>query len=83
MAEVGVAAAAGNFGAGDAEGAVDFLDDIFLGDGLIEAGPAGAGIEFGGGVEESGVAADAAEDSRGRDCWDFRWCKGARCLRGA
>lgn len=55
------AAAAGNFGARDAEGAVGFLGDIFFGDGLIEAGPAGAGIEFGRGVKKSSVTADAAE----------------------
>ena len=62
---MGFTAAAGNFCARDAEGAIDFFDDIFFGDGLIEAGPAGAGIEFGGGVEKSGVTADAAENSLG------------------
>jgi hypothetical protein len=65
VAEVGFAATAGYFGAGHAEGSVGGLNNIFFGDGLVEAGPAGAGIEFGGGVEESGVAADAAENSLG------------------
>ena len=65
VAEVGFAAAAGNFCAGDAEAAIDFFDEIFFGDGLIETRPAGTGIEFGGGVEKSGVTADAAENSLG------------------
>src|ERR1700679_4140542 len=62
---MGFAAAAGYFGAGHAERSVGGLDNIFFGDGLIEAGPAGAGIEFCGGVEKSGVATDAAENSFG------------------
>src|ERR1019366_2026213 len=57
------AAAAGNFCACDSQAAIDFFDDVFFGDWLVKAGPACARIEFGGGVEQGGVTADAAEDA--------------------
>jgi len=60
---MGVAQAAGDGGAHFHQAAVDGLDDVLFGDGLIKAGPAGAGIELGFGVEQGQVAADAAEDA--------------------
>ncbi|MFM1942999.1 MAG: hypothetical protein RI897_1981 [Verrucomicrobiota bacterium] len=59
MAEVGVAAGAEDFGAAHAVAEVGLGADVFLGKGLEEAGPAGAGIEFGISGEEGEVAADA------------------------
>ena len=63
VAEVAVAEAAGDGGADHHEGAVDGFDDVFFGDGLVEAGPAGAGVEFGGAEEEGEVAGAAAEEA--------------------
>jgi hypothetical protein len=61
--QVGVALATGNCGAFHAERVITSLDDVLLGDGLVEAGPASSGIELGVGVKEGVVAADAAKDS--------------------
>ena len=63
MAEMGVTAATGNFGAHHSEAAVDRFANIFLGDWSPETGPSGAGVELGVGVEQSRVAAHAAEDA--------------------
>jgi hypothetical protein len=63
VAEMRVAEAARDFRAYHAEAAICGFANIFLRDGFPETGPAGAGFEFGAGVEECVVAADAAEDS--------------------
>src|SRR5574341_1888995 len=56
VAQVGVAAAAEDFGAAHEEAAVVLGGDRVGGHGLVEAGPAGAGVELGVGGEQ-GVAA--------------------------
>ena len=65
VAEMRVAEAAGDGGAFHAEADVARLVDIFFGDGLVKTGPAGAGIELGIGVEQRGVATDAAKNAFG------------------
>src|SRR6202167_2992869 len=60
-----VAEAAGNGGADHAQADIGVFSDIFFGYRRPEAWPAGARVEFGAGVEERGVAADAAENSFG------------------
>jgi hypothetical protein len=60
---VGVTAPTGNFGAHHSEAAVDSFPNIFLGDWRPETGPSSAGVELGVGVEQSGIATDAAEDA--------------------
>ena len=62
VAEVGVAAGAEGFFADHAVAGIFFGDDVFRGDGLEKAGPAGAGVKFGVGAEEREVAADAVVD---------------------
>ena len=63
VAEVAVAQSATDGGAHHHQRAVDGFDDVLIGDGLIEAGPAGAGFEFGFAGEEGEVAATAAEEA--------------------
>ena len=63
VAEVAFAANAFDFGTAYAEGVVVDLDDVFFSDGRVEAWPAGTRFELSLGVEESSVAADAAEDA--------------------
>ena len=65
VAEMRIAERAGDRGAHHAEGLVLDLDDVLLGDRLPEARPAGAGIELRVGIEERGVAADAAVEAGG------------------
>ena len=65
VAQVGVAQAAQDFGAVHEEAVVGLGVDVFGGDGRGVAGPAGAGIELGGGAEERVAAADAAVESGG------------------
>src|SRR5271155_2106305 len=60
-----VAETAGNCSADHAEADVRGFRNIFFGDGLPETGPAGAGVELGAGVEERGIAPDAAKDAWG------------------
>src|ERR1700722_4013049 len=60
---MGVALAALDFCARHSHGFIAGLDHVLLGDGLPEAGPAGARLELGFGAEESVVATDAAIDS--------------------
>src|SRR5580698_36198 len=59
MAEVRVAAAAGDGGAVHSHAGIVSFDNVLARDGLPEAGPAGAGLELGGRVEYRRVAADA------------------------
>ena len=62
VAEMAAAAAAMNFGAQHAEGAVlGLADGVF--ERLVEARPAGAALEFGLGGEQRQVAAGAGEDA--------------------
>ena len=61
--EVGVAFGAGNRRASYPQSRVTDLGYVFFGDGSPEAGPSGTGVEFGGGVEERIVAADATVDA--------------------
>ena len=63
VAEVRVTFCARDGGADHTERNVANLSNIFPGDRLPEARPSGAGIEFGAGVEERIVAADAAVDA--------------------
>jgi hypothetical protein len=63
VAEVGVTAPTGNFGANHSEAAVDSFPNIFLGYWCPETGPSSAGVELGVGIKQSGVTTDAAEDS--------------------
>ena len=63
MAQVRVTQAARNGCAHHEQAAVGGLQDIFFGNGGPKARPAGAGLELGAGVEQSGVAANAAEDT--------------------
>jgi hypothetical protein len=51
VAEVGSAVVACDFGAAHPEEVVVFGGDVLIGDGLEEAGPACAGLEFGVGAE--------------------------------
>src|SRR5579872_5553624 len=60
---MGIALGAGDRGTDHAEGCVGYLGDVFFRDGLPEAGPSGAGIEFGCRIEERSVAADATIES--------------------
>lgn len=63
MAEVPVAASAQNLRPPHAVADVGVGGDVFLRNGLEEAGPARAGIELGVGGEERQVAADAGVDA--------------------
>lgn len=65
VAEVGGAAAAGDFGAFQHQADVFAGADVGGLGGGPEAGPAGAGVELFGGAEEEVVAADAAVFARG------------------
>src|SRR5205807_7515955 len=60
VAQVGAAGAADHLGADHAVGAIGALVHVLGVDWLVEAGPAGAGLELGLGVEERLAAADAA-----------------------
>ena len=63
MPEMATAAGAQNLGAEHAERTVAVFNSGAGGQGPIETGPSGAGLEFGGGVEERRVAPAAAEDA--------------------
>ena len=65
VAEVASAGGAGDFDAVHAEGAVFVELDGVGGDGLEEAGPAGAGFVLGAGLEEGGVAGGAVVEAVG------------------
>src|SRR6266850_7639242 len=56
---MGVAAGAASFRTGHAVGAIGVLADILLISGSKEAGPAGAGLEFGLGIEQRSATAHA------------------------
>jgi diguanylate cyclase (GGDEF)-like protein/PAS domain S-box-containing protein len=64
--EVAVAACAADGGARHAKTAVAKLDHVAAGNRLPEAGPAGAGVEFGGRIVQRRPAGDAAEQALGR-----------------
>ncbi len=63
VAEMRVAEAAGDGGTDHHQASIDLIDYVFFRDGLPEAGPAGARIEFGVGAEEGEIAADAAKEA--------------------
>ena len=63
MPEMGIAFGAGNRRANHPQSRVTDLGYVFFGYGSPEAGPSGAGVKFGSGVEERVVAADAAVDA--------------------
>ena len=63
MAEVGVAAGAADFRTRHAKAVVGEGDDIFRRHRLPETRPAGAGFEFGAGIEQVVAAADALKDA--------------------
>jgi len=60
---VGIAFGTGNRGANHAISCIANLADVLGGNGRPEAGPAAAGVEFGGRVEQRIVTADTAVDS--------------------
>jgi hypothetical protein len=61
VAEMGAAAAAQDFRSPHAVACVMLRIHDSFGDGLVEAGPAGAGVEFGVGIEQRLAAAHAFE----------------------
>ena len=63
MAQVSVAECAFHLTAQNAHAEIIFFADIFRSDGFPEAGPAGAGLEFGFGIEKGGAAIRAAKKS--------------------
>src|SRR6185437_11275348 len=63
MAEVAVATGAADRGARHPEQVIGAFDHVAPGDRLPVAGPAGAGIEFGGGVVQCRGAGHAAEQA--------------------
>src|ERR1700687_2559943 len=63
VTQVGIAETARDGGADHAEAGIAGFQNIFFGDGLPETGPAGAGFKLCRGIEERGVAADAAENA--------------------
>src|SRR4249919_4334145 len=63
VTKVRIAATAGNRRAFHADQIVTGGDFVYLGDRLPETRPAGAGVELGRGIEQRGVAADAAIDA--------------------
>jgi len=60
---VGIAFGTGNRGSNHSISCIADLADVFGGNGRPETGPAGAGVEFGGRVEQRIVTAGAAVDS--------------------
>src|SRR5574337_82976 len=67
MAEMAVATGATDRGAAHAEQAVAAFDHVARGDRLPEAGPAGAGVELGGGVVQRRGAGHATEQARSEE----------------
>src|SRR5271156_5985210 len=63
MPEVCFASPAGDRDALHPQAVVGEFHDIFLGDGLPETWPAGVRLKLGGGTEQSGIAADASENT--------------------
>ena len=62
MPQVAVAASAEDLGTGHAERYIAYLGDILRGEGLVKAGPAGAGVELRAGGKERQAAAGAEID---------------------
>ena len=63
VAEMGVTALTGNFGAHHSEATVGGFANILLSYRRPETGPSGAGVELGVGVKQGCVTTDAAEDT--------------------
>jgi hypothetical protein len=64
MTQMGIAAGAAGFGANHAMAAIDHLFDGARFGGLPKAGPATAGVKFGGRVKQQGTAANAVVTAR-------------------
>jgi hypothetical protein len=78
-----IAPATGNCYPDHAEAGIPDFYNVFLGNWLPEAGPAGAGLEFRVGIEKSGVTADATEYTLVMNIQKFtgEWPFGSRMAR--